>query len=153
MIDQIILETAAVTTTFDVRFAETDAMGIVHHAAYIVWLEMGRVAWLQAAGVPYTEVAASGHHFAVTGIQASYRASCAFGDTIQIVTRLNILRSRQVVFGYQLFQATSGVLLATATSEHICVDLAGKMAKLPESILARLEAGAVALAAMNEGGK
>ena len=49
-----------------VRFAETDAMGVVHHSNYIVWFEAARVAWMDAAGMPYTEVAAGGNHFAVT---------------------------------------------------------------------------------------
>jgi acyl-CoA thioester hydrolase len=137
---------ATVTVTVDVRFAETDAMGVVHHAAYIVWLEMGRVAWLTAAGVPYIEVAASGHHFAVTGLQAQYRAACGFGDTVRIETHVRQLRSRQVEFGYELYHAVTGVLLVTATSEHICVDLAGKMARLPAAFLERLQAGAARLA-------
>ncbi|MEZ4620715.1 MAG: thioesterase family protein [Caldilineaceae bacterium] len=141
-----LLKQATVTMTIDVRFAETDAMGVVHHAAYIVWLEMGRVAWLQAAGVPYTEVAASGHHFAVTGIHANYRASSAFGDRLRLDTRLQKLRSRQIEFGYELYHGVSGVLLITATSEHICVDLTGRMARLPAPFMTRLEAGIVQLA-------
>lgn len=146
MLNETILAAATVTTSVDVRFAETDAMGVVHHAAYIVWLEMGRVAWLTAVGVPYTAVVAAGHHFAVTGIQTRYRASCAFGDQIQIVTSVNKLRSRQIEFGYALYHATSSALLATATSEHICVDLTGKMAKLPPHLFGELERGVVQLA-------
>ncbi len=140
------LQQAIVSVTVDVRFAETDAMGVVHHAAYVVWLEMGRVAWLTAAGVPYTEVAASGHHFAVTGIHAQYRASCRFGDRVRIETRVNKLRSRQVEFGYELYHAATAVHLMSATSEHICVDLAGKMARLPANFLERLQAGAARVA-------
>ena len=140
------LQQAAVSITVDVRFSETDAMGVVHHAAYVVWLEMGRVAWLNEAGVPYTEVAASGHHLAVTGIHAQYRASCRFGDAVRIETRITKLRSRQVEFGYELYHAATEALLVTATSEHICVDLAGRMARLPADFLERLQAGAARLA-------
>ena len=135
-----------VTTTVDVRFAETDAMGVVHHAAYIVWLEIGRVQWMTAAGMPYAEVAAGGHHFAVTGIHANYRTACRFGDRIRIVTTLTKLRSRQVEFSYTLYNDANAILLATATSEHICVDLAGQMAKIPDTVIARLQAGAAYLA-------
>lgn len=145
-IDEETFYQATVSVTVDVRFAETDAMGVVHHAAYIVWLEMGRVAWLTAAGVPYTEVAASGHHFAVTGIHANYRASCRFGDRVRIETRVTKLRSRQVEFGYELYHAATDLLLVTATSEHICVDLAGRMARLPANFLERLQAGVARLA-------
>ncbi len=52
-----------------VRFAETDLMGVVHHSVYVVWFEAARVAWMDAVGMPYVEVAAVGRHFAVTGVQ------------------------------------------------------------------------------------
>jgi len=137
---------ASVATDMLVRFAETDAMGVVHHGAYIVWFECGRVAWMVAAEMPYTEVAASGHHFAVTGVHAAYRASARFGDTVRIVTRLAKLRSRQVEFSYEIRNGADGVLLATGVSEHICVDLAGRMAKIPPAIFDRLQQGASRLA-------
>ena len=67
-------------STFRVRYAETDAMGIVHHSAYIIWFEAARVAWMDAQGLPYADFAAAGNHFAVTGIDVAYRQSCRFGD-------------------------------------------------------------------------
>jgi len=139
------LEEAIVATDLAVRFAETDAMGVVHHGAYVVWFECGRVAWMVAAQMPYTEVAASGHHFAVTGIHTAYRASARFGDTVRILTRLTKLRSRQVEFSYEVRKASDATLLATGVSEHVCVDLAGHMAKIPSLILERLEQGAIRL--------
>ena len=151
MSNEEMLQQATVSIPIDVRFAETDAMGVVHHAAYIVWLEMGRVAWLKAAGLPYTEVAAAGHHFAVTGVHANYRASCRFGDRVQLVTHVAKLRSRQIEFGYELYAVMDGVLLATAISEHICVDQAGKMTRLPPHFLERLQTGIQLLAAKTEG--
>ncbi|MCX6049502.1 MAG: thioesterase family protein [Chloroflexi bacterium] len=139
------LEEATVATDLAVRFAETDAMGVVHHGAYVVWFECGRVAWMVAAQMPYTEVAASGHHFAVTGIHTAYRASARFGDTVRIITRLTKLRSRQVEFSYEVRKALDATLLATGVSEHVCVDLEGRMAKIPAFILERLEQGAIRL--------
>jgi acyl-CoA thioester hydrolase len=136
------LENAVVRADIDVRFAETDSMGVVHHANYVVWFEVGRVAWMAAAGMPYVEIAASGHHFAVTGIQAAYRAPLRFGDTVRITTRLVELRSRQVKFAYELRNRANDGVIATGVSEHICVDLAGRMAKIPIFIADRLLAGA-----------
>lgn len=136
-----------VTTWVDVRFAETDAMGVVHHGAYVIWFEIGRVAWMAAAGMPYAEVAASGHHFAVTGLHANYRTACRFGERVRLVTTLTKLRSRQVEFSYTLYNDGTDGLLATAATEHICVDLTGQMAKIPETVIERLQAGAVRLAA------
>lgn len=138
---------ALVSVDVDVRFAETDLMGVVHHASYIVWFEIGRVAWMKEAQMPYTEIAASGHHFAVTGIHAAYRAAARFGDTIRIITRLAKLRSRQVEFAYELRKVSDNSIIATGVSEHICVDLAGRMAKIPTSVFERLIQGAARLTA------
>ena len=63
-------------------------MGVVHHSVYAVWLEAGRIAWLDAAGMPYTEVAEGGHHFAVTGLRIEYRTPARFGDVVRVETRL-----------------------------------------------------------------
>ncbi len=135
-----------------VRFAETDLMGVVHHSAYVVWIEAGRVAWMTAAGMPYSEFAAAGHHFAVTGLSMDYRASARFGDVVRVETRLARLRSRQANFAYAVRNAATSELLATGTSEHVCVDLAGRVAKIPAEVVARLTAGAARLAGTGEGG-
>jgi acyl-CoA thioester hydrolase len=146
--EPVIVDLANAVATVDVavRFAETDLMGVVHHAAYVVWFEVGRVAWMSAASMPYTEIAASGHHFAVTGIQIAYRASARFGDTVRILTRLAELRSRQVKFSYELLRTGDNTLIATGVSEHICVDLEGRTAKIPSVIATRLWSGAARLA-------
>jgi acyl-CoA thioester hydrolase len=139
-------QAAAVPLELVVRFAETDLMGVVHHSVYVVWFEAGRVAWMEAAGMPYAEIAAGGHHFAVTGIQAEYRTAARFGHAVQLITRLARLRSRQVAFQYEVRHAQTGDLLATGASEHICVDLEGRMAKIPSAVMERLRAGARLLA-------
>lgn len=136
---------AVVTAEIPVRFAETDLMGVVHHSAYIVWFEVGRVGWMSAAGVKYTEISDAGCHLAVTGIQSSYRVSCTFGDTVRIATHLARLRSRQLSFEYEISHATTGALLVTGRSDHVCVDLDGRTTRLPHDIFKRLQSGARAL--------
>jgi acyl-CoA thioester hydrolase len=128
-----------------VRFAETDLMGVVHHSAYVVWLEAGRVEWMTAAGIPYAELAAAGNHFAVTKLNVDYRASARFGEVVRVETRVARLRSRQVEFAYAVRNAATGELLATGTSEHVCVDLAGRVAKIPAHVIERLSIGAANL--------
>ncbi len=126
-----------------VRFAETDLMGVVHHSNYLIWFEAARVAWMDAAGVPYTEVAAGGHHFAVTAVQVEYRASARFGDTVRVSAFVETLRSRKVDFGYTVHNSVDETLLATGRTEHICVDTAGRMARIPQPLLERLTAAVV----------
>ncbi len=127
------------TINVPVRFADKDAMGIAHHGNYVVWLEMGRIGWLAAAGVPYTEIAASGRHFAVTKLDVDYRAACRFGDTVRVSTELTALRSRAVAFRYELHNVESSDLLATASTQHVCVDLDNRTARLPDNVLRRLQ--------------
>lgn len=147
--DAAIWAQARSTLAIPVRFAETDLMGVVHHSAYVVWFEAGRVAWMDAAGMPYPEIAALGRHFAVTGIQAEYRAAAYFGEVIEVVTWLAQLRSRQVAFQYEVRRTGTAELLATGRSDHICVDLDGRMAKIPVAVIDRLQAGAIQLAAQS----
>ena len=122
-----------------VRFAETDAMGVVHHSVYIIWFEAGRVALLEAAGIPYAEVAAGGNHFAVTAVQVEYRASARFGDVVRVTSYLESVRSRQVKFRYEVHTIADNNFLASGSTEHICVDLQGRMTKIPEKVLEKLE--------------
>ena len=86
-------------------------------------------------------MAAGGNHFAVTAAGIEYRASARFGDTVRVTVALAQLRSRQVRFEYVVENGASGVLLATGFTQHICVDLAGRMAKIPPAILDRLLEG------------
>lgn len=115
-----------------VRFAETDQMGVVHHASYIVWFEAGRVAWMGGAGLPYAQISKAGYNFAVTDVQCRYRSALRFGDPVQVITRLVGLRSRQVEFAYEVFNSDSGVLCAAGRTSHICVDNSGAMTRIPD---------------------
>jgi len=133
--------TKSVTIDIEVRFAETDLMGVVHHAAYLPWFEVGRVAWMKEVGMPYTDIADTGHHLAVTGISAAYRSSVSFGDTVRVHTWLTKLRSRQVQFTYEIRNLADDAIAVTGVSDHICVDLEGKMAKVPTQVMAKLKAG------------
>lgn len=120
------------TLDITVRFAETDLMGVVHHASYIVWFEAGRVAWMGAAGLPYAQISNAGYNFAVTDVQCRYRTALRFGDPVQVITRLVSLRSRQVEFSYAVVNSDTGILCATGSSNHICVDNSGAMTRIPE---------------------
>ncbi len=140
------LPDSPVSLAIAVRFAETDLMGVVHHSAYIVWFEAGRVAWMDAAGLPYTQIAEAGYHFAVTDLACRYRSAARFGDAVEVVTRLAALRSRQVRFEYMARNPDTGALYATGHTQHICVDSHNRMTRIPGWVLEGLRAGAVRLA-------
>lgn len=134
----------SVVIELPVRFAETDAMGLVHHSNYAVWFEAARVAWMDAAGLPYAEFAAGGHHFAVTALQVEFRAPARFGDTVRVGATLDRLRSRHVAFRYAVTNTATGALLASGATEHICVDLSGRTAKIPARLFECVQSAGLA---------
>ena len=113
------------------RFAETDAMGIVHHASYLPWLEESRVAYLRHLGHPYTEVRAAGHDLAVIEAHVRYRRSVAFDDEVAIHLRLCEPGASTFQIAYLLVRDADAV--ATAVTAHACLEAAtARPVRLPE---------------------
>lgn len=129
------------STQFHVRFAETDAMGIVHHAAYIVWFEEGRSAYSRQAGAPYSELEDMGFSLAVAEVQARYLSPARYDQVVTVRCRVDKLGSRGIVFGYEVLDSATQTLLVTGTTRHICVNRAGQVARLPEAWLDKLQGG------------
>jgi len=134
-------------TTFRARYAETDAMGVVHHAAYLPWLEVGRVNLLREAGMPYTEIEARGFLIVLSDVHVRYRSPARFDDLVTVESTLTQAKRRQVSFGYRVILSESGVVLIEAETHHIVVSrstmratqlpddiIAGMMPWLPESV-------------------
>jgi acyl-CoA thioester hydrolase len=122
-----------VETTFHVRYAETDQMGIVHHSAYVVWLEEGRSHWLRANGRSYADFEREGLALAVSELQVRYGQPARYDQRVTIRCWIEEVKSRQVIFSYEVVEASTGTIFATGSTKHICIDQAGKVAKIPES--------------------
>jgi len=120
-------------TTFHVRYAETDKMGIVHHAAYVVWLEEGRSHWLRANGSSYANFEADGVALAVSDLRVRYIQAARYDQLVTARCWVEEVKSRKMIFGYQILDAATGQLLAEAQTHHICVDRAGQVTKIPDS--------------------
>jgi len=118
-------------TTFHVRYAETDAMGIVHHSAYIIWFEEGRSHHLRSLGSDYARLETGGYHLAVTEVQARYLAPARYGQRVTVRTRLESLRSRSLSMTYQVVDAESDHLLVTGRTRLICINRRGQVARIP----------------------
>jgi acyl-CoA thioester hydrolase len=114
------------------RFAETDAMGIIHHAAYLPYLEEARVAYLRRLGHPYREVRRQGFNFAVLEAAVQYRRPLAFDDQVDVHVRA-AARSR-ATFQLVYLLTVDHELRATAVTVHGCVDADGKARRLPSWI-------------------
>ena len=129
----------ATEITVRARYAETDAMGVVHHASYIVWLEEGRTELFRALGLPYAALEAAGYFVLLTDLQARYLSPARYDDRVIVRAEVAELRSRQIVFAYALRMAASGTPLLSARSEHVLVARAtGRPARWPPEVLERL---------------
>lgn len=121
----------------EVRFAETDLMQVVHHASYLPWLEQGRIAYMKARGMPYTEISRT-HHFSVVDVSLRIRRPLTFGDAVRVSTVLERIGTRKLRFAYALRRVGESAVVATGATEHVCVDLEGRAARIPHGIVTRL---------------
>jgi acyl-CoA thioester hydrolase len=125
-----------VDTTVRVRYAETDAQGVVYHANYLVYFEVGRGAFLRALGLNYREMEEAGHFIVVVEATTRYTAPARYDDELVITTTLAELRNRSLVFTYAARRGD--VLVAEGRTAHVCVDRAGRPVRLPDELRARL---------------
>lgn len=126
-------------TTLRVRYAETDQMGVVYHANYLAWCEIGRTEFVRAAGMSYREMEAAGVGLAVIDAQLRFHGGAVYDDEVRIETRLTDVRSRLVVFDYLITQAATGARLVTASTRLASVTRSGGTTALPAPVRALLE--------------
>lgn len=118
--------------TTRVRYAETDQAGVVYHANYLVWFEIGRVELCRACGFNYRDMEIEEDALLpVTEVKAIYRQPARYDDQILIRTRLLKLRSRAISFAYEIRRASDDQLLATGETHHIVINNAGHARALP----------------------
>jgi acyl-CoA thioester hydrolase len=123
-----------------VRYGETDQMGVVYHANYFLYFELGRTELMRAAGFPYSELERRGVFLVVTDAGCRFRAPARYDEEIRIDTRVARLGKATVRFEYEI-RGAEGRLLAEGHTELAAVDRATQApVRLPEEIAARLEA-------------
>jgi acyl-CoA thioester hydrolase len=136
-----------VTTEVRVRYAETDQMGIVYYANYLVWFEVGRVELLRALGFSYS-VLETEHECILPVVEAScrYRSPARYDDRILIETRPALLRGSVLRFAYRIYRKSNQkgkereLLLAEGETTHVVCDDQMKKKPLPEHYAAVLRA-------------
>lgn len=117
---------------FHVRYAETDAMRIVHHSSYIIYFEEGRSQYIRQRGEDYANFERGGLYLAVTQVEARYLKPAIYGQEITVCTWLERIQSRGMTFTYAILDGETDELLASGTTRHICIDGDGKVSKIPE---------------------
>lgn len=124
-------------TELRVRYAETDAMGIVHHATYPVWMELGRSDFLRQLGQSYAEWEARGVRLVVNEIRVRFRAPARYDELVQVRTRIPEAGRRRMVFSYRIER--DGVLLAEGESIHLVTSTDNRARVLPDDLLALVQ--------------
>lgn len=137
------------TVELRVRYAETDQMGVVYHANYLVWCEVGRTELIRRMGVAYAELERDGVFLAVSDAHLRFHGSARYDDLVAVETRLEELRSRQLKFAYQIFRKEPDVRqrLVTARTTLTALDRSGRPCKLPRAVLSMFSSVATASAA------
>lgn len=120
-------------STVRVRYAETDRMGVVYHANYLVWFEVGRTEWLRQTGWSYREMEADGFSLVVIEAHCEYRQPARYDDELDIRTRATLLSPVRVRFDYEIVLGEN-VVAAAGHTVHAALDPAGKPCRLPERV-------------------
>lgn len=114
-----------------VRYPETDQMGVVYHANYLHWCDIGRTEYLRARGATYADLERNGMLLAVAEASLRYHASARYDQVVRIETTLRDLRSRALTFDYVILDAETRTKFVTASTVLVSLDSAGRPVQLP----------------------
>jgi acyl-CoA thioester hydrolase len=115
--------------TIRVRYAETDRMGLLHHANYLVYFEQGRTELLRSQGLSYRDMEDQGFLLVLTKVQVRYRSPARYDDLLTLQT--TVLRTTLVKIEHRYELSRDGLLLAEGDTTLGCVDREGKVQSLP----------------------
>ena len=115
-----------------VRYAETDKMGVVYYANYLVWFEVGRTDLLRESGWNYRDMEVEGFSLPVVEAHCAYRQPAKYDDEIEVRTTGAMLSPVRVQFTYEIVRVADAVTLATGTTVHATLDRAGRPCRMPE---------------------
>ncbi len=121
-------------TLVRVNYSETDQMGVVYHARYLVWLDIARTEHLRLAGMSYRELEKGGLRLAVSEVAVRYRQPARYDDRVRIRCWVRELVSRRIDFGYAVEHADDARLLATAFTSLLALDRHMSLARMPDAV-------------------
>jgi acyl-CoA thioester hydrolase len=132
-------ENAAQTIIIRVRYAETDKMGVVYHANYFMWFEVGRCELLRTIGKSYRDLEADGFRLPVIEAHCEYKSPALYDDELVVKTRGKLLSPARVEFMYEISRPADGILNAVGRTVHASLDTNGRPCRLPDYIGALLQ--------------
>ena len=115
-----------------VRYAETDKMGVVYHANYLVWFEIGRTEFCRARGFSYRDMEENENAFLVVAESyCRYKAPAYYDDVLIVRTHITELRRRSLRFGYEIVRESDGVVIAEGETGHVVTDSNARVRSFP----------------------
>ncbi len=126
-------------TTVRVRYADTDQMGLVYHARYLEWFEIGRTELLRALGLPYATLEEKGWLLPVIEVRCRYKIPARYDQVVSIISRIAEIPRGRIHIDYQL-ESEDGALLAEGYTEHMFVNREGKPLRPPKEFIELLKA-------------
>lgn len=121
-----------------VNYSETDQMGVVYHARYLVWLDIARTDHLRRTGLSYRELEEMGFRLAVGEASIRYRHPARYDDPVRVKCWIREAVPRRIIFGYAVEHAGEDTLLATASTSLLALDTRMALTRLPATVLDRL---------------
>jgi acyl-CoA thioester hydrolase len=126
-------------TLLRVRYSETDKMGIVYYANYLVWFEIGRAEFCRARGFSYRDMEENDDAFLVVAeAYCRYKAPAYYDDELLIRTHIAELRRRSLRFGYEIVRVSDDQIIAEGETGHVVTDGNGRVRSFPEGYAQRL---------------
>jgi len=125
-------------TKIRVRYGETDQMGVVYHANYATYFEVGRTEWLRQYGITYKSMEDTGIMLPVISLEIKYKNPAKYDDELTVVTSIKNLPRARIEFDYELVNA-SGELLATGNTVLVFVDMKrNRPTRCPDYLMKKL---------------
>lgn len=122
----------AYETRLRVRYQETDNMGVVYYANYLVWFEVARTEYFRSLGISYRELESKGIYLMVASVSCQYKYPARYDDVIRIQSWISKLKNSSLVFEYKLF--VDDKLIATGESVHVFTNRTGKPIRIPAEV-------------------
>jgi len=124
----------ASVSTLRVRYAETDKMGVVYYANYLVWFEVGRADLLRSLGWSYREMETAGVSLPVIEAHCAYQRPARYDDELEIHTVGRMLSPVRMEFDYEVIRIQDGTVAATGKTVHAALDSTGRPCRLPQRV-------------------
>lgn len=130
----------SIKTFLRVHFYDTDTMGVVHHANYIRWFEVGRVEYLRSIGITLNDLISDGILFPITAVKAKYFSPARFDDELEMETTALAMTEVKLEFDYKIRRVGEEKILVKGYSQNVFTSAeTGKISRLPEKYFSKLE--------------